>query len=274
MDAVVRLRVWVGTVGVVADELSRVARYASPTPAAPAARNPARSAARGTPSRAGAAARVAACREAVAEHLGGVDPAGRSELGEQRPAVRGPVVEIPGERGHRKALEPRRHVRADLVQRRRVEVAMHRDELERLIGLERKPSGQHPEQDHAERVDVAGGERRLPGGLLGRDVRGRSEHRAGLGERARVAHVRDPEVGDLRASLAVEEDVCRLEVAVDQPVRVRVSEPVGEVAGDPRRLLVGERAVVHELLLERPPGQELEHHVRTGLRSRRSRRAG
>ncbi len=63
----------------------------------------------------------------------------------------------------------------------------------------------------------------------------RSEHRAGLGLADGVQRAGDPEIGHLRAPLAVHEHVLRLDVAVDQA------------------LLVGER--------ERPPDLQcyLEH---------------
>ena len=85
--------------------------------------------------------------------------------------------------------------------------------------------------------------------------------RAGLGERPRRPDARDPEVGDLRAALAVEEDVRRLQVAVDEAALVRVREPGGDLgrrsAASPRRAAAGRR----EPVLERPAGQVLEHHV-------------
>src|SRR4029077_20749778 len=109
---------------------------------------------------------------------------------------------------------------------------------------ERQPPRKHSEEDDAEGVDVA----RWAGGrstcLLRRDVRGGAEHRSRLGQRAGVSHVRDPEVGDLGPALAVEQDVRRLEIAVDEATTVRMSEPGRDLGGDSPRLEVREWVAV------------------------------
>src|SRR5262249_1313332 len=77
----------------------------------------------------------------------------------------------------------------------------------------------------------------LPLRLLGRDVVGRTEHDAG--ERGCVrARLRpgDAEVGELRRP-AVDEDVLRLDVAVDAAVGVREGETVGDLDGEAERLV-------------------------------------
>jgi hypothetical protein len=81
--------------------------------------------------------------------------------------------------------------------------------------------------------------------LLGRHVRGRTDHRAGLGQRAGeqirrrlrarlgvgiVLAACEPEVGDARAALAVDEHVVELEVAVDDAGGVRGDEPASRAA--------------------------------------------
>ena len=93
---------------------------------------------------------------------------------------------------------------------------MHGHEREGLVRRERQHPGQHPEQDHAERVDVARGPGRLSGCLFRRDVRGGAEHRPGLGQRARAGDLAsEAEIGELRPALLVEEHVGGLEIAVD-----------------------------------------------------------
>ena len=114
--------------------------------------------------------------------------------------------------------------------RKLVQLAAH--QVDRVRRLEREPPRQHPVQDHAERVDVARGRGALAGGLLRGHVRGRSDQRAGLGQRVHSRHPGDAEVGDLRAALLVEEDVGRLQVAVNEPVPVRVREPGGDLRRD------------------------------------------
>jgi hypothetical protein len=80
-------------------------------------------------------------------------------------------------------------------------VTVHVHERERLVGDERQRARQHPEEDHAERVDVAR-RRRLPAcRLLGRDVRGGAKDRSHLGQSCRTGRPGDAEVRDLRPSL-------------------------------------------------------------------------
>ena len=63
---------------------------------------------------------------------------------------------------------------------------------------------------------------RSPARLLGRDVVRRSHHCAGLGDaELDDERPRDPEVGDLGAAVAVQEDVLRFHVAVDDAALVR-----------------------------------------------------
>ena len=134
-------------------------------------------------------------------------------------------------------------------------------QLERVCALERQLSREHPVEDHAEGVDVARRPGGLAGCLLGRDVRGRSEHRPGFGQRRAIADLRDPEVGDLRPALVVEEDVRGLEVAVDEAARVGLREPGGDLGSDLERLLVRQRSSREQPVFERSARQVLEHHV-------------
>jgi hypothetical protein len=71
--------------------------------------------------------------------------------------------------------------------------------------------------------------------LLGREVLGGSEHRSGLRD-LRRAGTRNPEVGDSGATLAVDEDVLGLQVAMDDPVLVRELRAGEDLAHDLQRL--------------------------------------
>ena len=57
-----------------------------------------------------------------------------------------------------------------------------------------------------------------------------------------VGVVRQPEVGDPDGAPLVEQDVRRLDVAVDDPLGVRVGQGLGRLEADPRRLAVVEPA--------------------------------
>ena len=75
--------------------------------------------------------------------------------------------------------------------------------------------------------------------LLGRHVLRRAEREPGLRHAlaARLLHrERDAEVGDERVA-ALEQDVLGLDVAMDDAVRVRVLERVGDLARDAHRVV-------------------------------------
>ncbi len=121
--------------------------------------------------------------------------------------------------------ERRRSIRANRAHRGRCLLDVLPGDLQGLARLERQPAAQHPEEQHPERVDVARGCHGTAHGLFRRHVGGRSEQGSLVGQRVDAAYASDPEVGDLRAPLLVEEDVRRLQVAVYEPALVGVREP-------------------------------------------------
>ena len=111
------------------------------------------------------------------------------------------------------------------------------------------PNGARPVkqrvQHGAQAVDVAGGGHgaAAAAGLLGRHVRRRAEDRPGLGELdVGLDLLRQPEVGDVRMALVVDQDVGRLEVAVQDAAGVGVGHRLGrlghQAGGGPRVVLV------------------------------------
>ena len=141
---------------------------------------------------------------------------------------------------------------------------VHGDDLDLVLRLERPPARQHLVEDHAGGVDVGAGVDRLAERLLGREVLGRAEDDAGLGQRLPAAlglgHLGDAEVEDLdHVALAValdQHDVLRLEIAVHDAGRVRVVEPAEDLALDRQRALDGHRTG-GDRRPQRGPGQEL-----------------
>jgi hypothetical protein len=129
---------------------------------------------------------------------------------------------------------------------------------ERLLAAG-EAAGQHFEEHPAEGVEVG---RRLSAlgvaKLLGRGIgrREAADERAlaggvGLGES------RQAEVGDLGLALPVEQDVLRLEVAVDDALGVNVGERFAELPGDTHRIFRRQR-LASELLAERGAGDQLD----------------
>ena len=82
-------------------------------------------------------------------------------------------------------------------------------------------TGEQLEGDEAEAVDVGALGERSAGPLLGRQVRGGGRQRATVGA-ASDPHG-DPEVGEVRVAVVVDQDVRRLDVAVDDAVPVGVA---------------------------------------------------
>ena len=95
-------------------------------------------------------------------------------------------------------------------------------------------AGQVGQQD-AEGVEVRALARRVAGHDLGGDERLGAEHLAGAGEGRRVEGLGDPEVGEPRVPVVVDEDVLRLDVTVQDAGRVDVAEGGEQLA----RHLVG-----------------------------------
>ena len=151
----------------------------------------------------------------------------------------------------------------------RAEVVGDRRPLERPPAGARQLAGDDPVEDHAERVDVGlrpDGVERLPllGGHEGPRAEGhRLARRAGvLGDLLvhRRAHRGDAEVADLHLPGAGDEDVRRLDVAVDDAVAVGVGEAPRRLHQDRQRPLAVERALGQQLL-QRRPVHVLHHEV-------------
>ncbi len=85
-------------------------------------------------------------------------------------------------------------------------------------GLERPPPTEQLEGDDRKRVAVARGCRPLALRLLGREIAGGAEHRAGHRQGVRARSAGDPEVRNVDGAGSVEHEIRRLDVAVDDSV--------------------------------------------------------
>ena len=112
-------------------------------------------------------------------------------------------------------------------------------QLDRRLAAERGPAGQHLVQHHADAVDVGRRAHAVTARLLGRHVPRRPDDRRRERIAAAVREPRDAEVPHLDRAMAGDQDVRRLDVAVDDPVGVGVGERPAELLGDiacvPRR---------------------------------------
>jgi hypothetical protein len=129
----------------------------------------------------------------------------------------------------------------------------------RRVGFVGEAVSEQLEDDDAERVCVAAAVERFDAArLLGTHVRGRAhDARAAEGARA-LHHLRDAEVGEEGVAARVEEDVARLEIAVDDAARVRLVERLGHAADDAADLGEAERAARHAV--EERAARHVAHH--------------
>ncbi len=134
----------------------------------------------------------------------------------------------------------------------------HRD---LVLPVEGDVAGEHLVEDDAERVDVRLAVDGVAEGLLRGDVVRRAEDAAVSGEALLVQRARDAEVGDLGHALLVDEDVLRLDVAVDDAAAVRGAERAGDLDRVGERLVDGQRARPADAVLERLPLDVLEDDV-------------
>ena len=187
-------------------------------------------------------------------------------LGEEGPELRGKrlhrreaVSRVLCHRPPDRSIEPRRDLRAVLPDARRGLVDVpHRNGDEVLAG-ERNLARQQLVEHRAERVDIAAVVHRTAARLLGRDVVARPQHRPGLGQ-ASVDFDRagDPEVRHLRPAVLGQEHVLRLDVAMDEPVRVREREPVRNLQCELDRSALRQRRLALDQRLQVLPLDVLE----------------
>ena len=106
----------------------------------------------------------------------------------------------------------------------------------------RRPAARQLVERHAQPVDVR--PRIAPAvESLGRQVPQGAQEVAGVGQRLRIAGVvRQPEVGHPHRPPLVEQEVRRLDVAVDDALGVGIGQRLGRLHADPCRLAVVEPA--------------------------------
>ena len=199
------------------------------------------------------------------ERADGVERAERGELGGDDAAVGRALHRIAREHAREEVVERGGDVLADVAHaRRRLEEHL-REDRDLVVAGERGQAGEALEEDGAEREDVGARVELLRAArLLGRHVAERAEHDAGVRDRARAeAHARDAEV-DERGAIEVavaEEQVARLDVAMDDPLRVRDGERLGD-ARDHLHALAHREAGAREALAERLADDPLHREVR------------
>src|SRR5688500_4337728 len=155
-----------------------------------------------------------------------------------------------------------------------------RDCVGDVLSVEGAVPRQHLEQDAAERPDVCALVDRLPARLFGRHIGGVAEDDADLRRRTgqrrrnrqaarrrrrRVERLRQTEVEHLDGAIWPQLDVGWLEVAMDDPLVVRLLEGLGNLPRDHQRFINWQGALRHSVS-ERRPLDELENERHRPIR--------
>jgi hypothetical protein len=133
--------------------------------------------------------------------------------------------------------------------------ALSQNPVQRLdvrVGLERPPPRRRFIEHAPEREDIRAVIDHLALHLLGRHVADRAEHDPGtrrarqfrarrrvVRPAGRLRQLRQPEVHDLREAVGRDHDVLGLQIAVHDPRRVRLGQPVGCLRQVPHQRLAG-----------------------------------
>ena len=118
--------------------------------------------------------------------------------------------------------------------------------IDRVFAHESALSGQQLEENRAEREQIRPRIDRITLDLLGSQIAGGAEDYPGkrretAGQCGILRELRDAEVEDLRRAGFGQEDVLRLEIAMDQPARVRSHQAAGQGGGDAESIGRGDR---------------------------------
>ena len=109
-----------------------------------------------------------------------------------------------------------------------------RQHLRRRAAAEGQGAAEHFVEHQADGVEVAAAIHRFGPRLFGREVLRRADHHAAAGDAGGAGRARHAEIADVGVAGLVDQDVGRLEVAVDHAAQVRCAEPGGDLAGDAR----------------------------------------
>jgi hypothetical protein len=162
-------------------------------------------------------------------------------------------------------FQPVGDVRVERAHGRRRLLAHQPQHLRRAVGLKRRPAGTKRVQHAAQAEQVGAVVHLLAAGLLGRHVQRGPGDVAGPRQAHVVRRPGEAEVRELHAPDAVlQQDVARLDVAVDQPLRVRGRQPLRRLQADAEHLHHLDRAAPLEALVKRLPADVIHHKVGDG----------
>ena len=137
---------------------------------------------------------------------------------------------------------------------------MHHRQREAVIGDVRRIAGEHFVEQHAKAVQVGASIHRLATNLFRTHVARRAERQAGAGhDRAAAEALGDAKIGEHWAAIFTEQDILRLDVAVDDAAMVGVMQGAGDGPGDVQAFV--ERQAGADVVLQGLAGQILHGQV-------------
>uniref|UniRef100_A0A182Q467 Uncharacterized protein n=1 Tax=Anopheles farauti TaxID=69004 RepID=A0A182Q467_9DIPT len=130
-------------------------------------------------------------------------------------------------------------------------------DLDRLVGEERRVAGRHLVHEHTERPPVDRLVVALAQDDLRREILGRAAQRPG----SALDALREPKVRHLQVALRVDQQILRLQIAVDQIEIVQVLEREHDLGGVEARVRLGEPADLAQVREHLAARHVLQHHV-------------
>jgi len=161
-------------------------------------------------------------------------------------------------------------MRDEPAQRRRADGDMLAHHHQRIIALVGQSASQTFVQKHAQRINVGALIAAIAFDLLGRHVIGRANLRRHLapGDAARALHKRDAEIHHLRAAIGRDNDILRLQVAVEDMLRVRVCQRLRDLHAKRYGTLDRQTVVLPHHLAQRDAIDVFQHQIRVEVTAR------
>ena len=166
--------------------------------------------------------------------------------------VHGDLLEALGDRGVQLAREHR--LRLDLFER-------HGNGR---VRFKRDTSRQHFIKHHADRIKVCARVDRVAGRLFGRDIMHRADRLIGNRVRLAAGKAGNSKIRDFDRPVRQQHDVLRLDIAVHDPLIVRVLERPQDLYGEMQGVLPFQNAFLFDVFLERD-AVDIFHHNRLHL---------
>uniref|UniRef100_A0A182TKX5 Uncharacterized protein n=1 Tax=Anopheles melas TaxID=34690 RepID=A0A182TKX5_9DIPT len=139
-------------------------------------------------------------------------------------------------------------------------------DLDRLVGEEGRIAGRHLVHQHAERPPVDRLVVALAQDDLGREILGRAAQRPG----SALDALGEAEIGHLQVALRVDQQVFRLQIAIDQVEIVQILERQHNLGGVEARVRLREAAHLSQVREHLAARHVLQHHVQWNLRLTRN----